>query len=242
MAYRIKAQDIFHDIEFELIQGAIRQDEMGQSLQAVRKFHNDLRSELLVAVRDLDQGRQIVTRQTQFNDMVITLLQEMSGELLRMQRQQRQLNGWLEQNPSRNQALSSESTQADQQASDRVGIEVSQIDNFAAWGVPPRHPDEPTVTDQQLEAAMAAKALDIPLDVRPISIPVIGWFLYRIRAALHSLAFFYTRRLADRQTEINRLYAERLLSLSQTNAQLHSQIISLAAEVEQLRLQSKPPK
>lgn len=240
MKSAIRAQDILNDIEFELIQGAIRQDELGQSIQTVRKFHNDLRSELLASVQNVQGGRDIVTRQSQLNDMLITLLQEMSNELLSLRQQQRQLNGWVQHNHTQGEAPTAGEPSTPLMATDSVGA-LSLAGNNGHPSLPPLPmPALPVAggRDQELARSMRREALGLSLDVRPVPIPLIGWAFQKIRALFHSLAFFYAQRLGERQAQINRIYGERLLSLAQQNAEYQRRLETLAAEVERLRNQS----
>lgn len=225
MTHLIKAEDVLRDIEFELIQGAIRQDELGDGIQTVRKFHNELRTELLAAVGNSADGREIVTRQTQFNDMVMTLLQEMGNELLQLRQQQRSLNDWTQRHgpPSTAQAAQAEPS-VDETPEPTEDWSLPPIERPRPETLPTLTSVVPLASEAEVRAAMRRDALAVPLDVRPVQIPVIGWFLYKIRSALHSLAYFYAQRLAERQTEINRLYGEQLLALMHAQAEIRQEL------------------
>lgn len=231
MASRIEPRDVLEDIEFELIQGALRRDELGQSIQAVRKFHGELRGELLAAVADLEGGRALVSRQAQFNDMVLTLLQEMGNELARMERRQRRLDARAQAQPAREPAPAGPRGDA---------AESGESEAPAAWLDPAPTPSgdpwtSATVPIQQIEEAGRREFLRVETMVRPVGLPLLGGLLLRLRRTLHGLVTYYVARLADRQAEINRLFSQKLVELSLSEAASRRQLEALAAEVQRLR-------
>ncbi len=234
MAYSISAEDVLRDIEFELIQATIRQDELGEGIQNVRKFHNELRTELLTSVGTSPESREIVTRQTQFNDMVMVLLQEMGNELLQLRQQQRGLNQWTNRHtPAEPRVPQNDSERMRDKTDNAPAVESN-------WSLPPldlpkRTPGVPLASEADIRAAMRRDALSVSLDARPVGIPVLGWMLYKIRMALHNLAFFYSQRLAERQTEINRLYGEQLLALMRSNEEYRRQLAAPQSDRPQQR-------
>jgi hypothetical protein len=88
-----------------------------------------------------------------------------------------------------------------------------------------------------LEPAMRADALKIERVVRPVSVPLAGGLVTKVRAALHSLTLFYVDRLAERQTAVNRLYGDWLLRLVQQHRQQQETIALLQKQVGQLQRQ-----
>ena len=76
----LTADDVLSEIEFELVQGAISRNELGRGIQAVRAYQNMARSEVSQAAQ-AGEGREVVNRLFQLNDMLITLLQEVAAEL-----------------------------------------------------------------------------------------------------------------------------------------------------------------
>lgn len=87
MKSTLTASDVLANIEFELMQGAISRDAFGRSLQEVRQHQNKVRQEVFGDGQQELNLREALSRQFQLNDMLLTLLQEMSGGFEEMQRQ-----------------------------------------------------------------------------------------------------------------------------------------------------------
>lgn len=100
MTQSLTAADVLHDIEFELVQGAITRDDLGQGIQAVRLYQNKLRSEVFQSGQEMPPLRELIARQFQLNDMLITLLQETAAATQEMQLKQRRLAQWQPANPN----------------------------------------------------------------------------------------------------------------------------------------------
>lgn len=81
MKRSLTADDVIREIEFELIQGAISKDELGQGIQTVKKFQNQIRAEFFNASSQSTDQRDYASRQFQINDMLTTLLQEMAATI-----------------------------------------------------------------------------------------------------------------------------------------------------------------
>jgi hypothetical protein len=210
----LTAQDVLNDIEIELLQGAVTRDELGQSVQNVRRFQNQVRGETLDS-RPRPDYRAIANRQFQINDMLLTLAQEMA---------------------TRQAALELELHKAV-----RAGLRLDNLPIAASAGSDagpdvPRPPSEELVRRlDAIRAAMRDDALTLQLEVTPTETPVIGRLLGGARAALHSLVVFYSNRLAARQTEINHTYGDTLQWLLQGRNADREALELLAAEVAQLR-------
>jgi len=78
---------------------------------------------------------------------------------------------------------------------------------------------------------MSVQNLEIEPEIRAIEIPFIGGFLTRIRIAIHDLVLFYTRRLASKQTAVNRTYGEQLLKLYQAEQRHLEEIEALRTQI-----------
>ncbi len=186
-------QDVLNEIEFELAQGTVSRDDLGKAVQQVRQFHGKLRAEIYGTPAQSLDLREIVNRQFQLNDMMLTLVQEMSAALhdtqLRIAR-------------THTLAPSNETTTAQT---------IHAVDAMAI----PDDDTPPPWDDDAVRALNAAThdALAQKVDARPVGIPVIGGVLSRIRAALHDVILFYVNRLAQRQATINNVYGEQLLTL-----------------------------
>jgi hypothetical protein len=96
--------------------------------------------------------------------------------------------------------------------------------------------ETPWQSSTEIEEVMRPEALHIELDVRSTRMPIIGGLLKRLRIALHSLTLFYTNRLASKQEEVNRIYGDWILHLSQLLQYQQEQIESLRNQVIELQV------
>ena len=55
MAQSVNVQDILQDIDFEIAQGVILQDGLGQGVEAVKQYQNNIRVETFAWVPTTDQ-------------------------------------------------------------------------------------------------------------------------------------------------------------------------------------------
>lgn len=214
------AADVMRDIEIELLQGAVTHDELGQSVQNVRRVQNRLRGEALDAQPRPDY-RAIANRQFQINDMLLTLLQETATRQRGLELQvQKAVQQGLWPLPEAGNATDA-ATDAPDSAPELQRAPLPAEALVRRLG--------------EIEDAMRDDALTLQLEVTPQETPVIGRALGSVRAALHSLVVFYTNRLAAKQTEINRLYGDTLHQLLQDNARLADALNALHAENAELR-------
>lgn len=189
MKSTLTASDILADIEFELMQGAISRDDLGQSIQTVRQHQNKIRSQVFDA--DLDEAhlREALSSQFQLNDMLLTILQEIAGSLEDMQRKV-----------------------------DWVGQARRGTEGRSAGGTPTAAalPDDTLLrpTDD-LQETMQLDAIYQRMDIQPNgrSIPILGGFMHKIKVELHNLILFYVNRLAKKQATVNYIQADWILYL-----------------------------
>ncbi|MGB0386106.1 MAG: hypothetical protein ACPGWR_14965 [Ardenticatenaceae bacterium] len=240
----LTAEDVLRDIEFELVQGAISKDELGQGIQAVKKYQNKLRGELFEGDALSKENRDVVSRQFQINDMLTTLLQEMAAKIQTIRLELHQTKGL-------SQRLSQPKTNGHRsECEPEIEIEI-EIDRPSNLPQPTSTP-APIALDQELlwrpptevEEAMREEALQIQMDVRAASIPIVGSMVKRVRMALHNLTLFYTGKLAMKQAAINRTYGDWLLDLNEQNlhqqeqiANLTQQVLALQERIEQMEQQ-----
>jgi hypothetical protein len=197
MRSTLTASDVLADIEFELMQGAISRDEFGRSLQEVRQHQNKIRQDLFGDGQQAIDLRTALSKQFQINDMLLTLLQEMSGGFDDMQRQ---IN-WVGQA--------------------RGGDDQSTAARLARAAEAGPTTDSLRSTADLTETAQAEflqQKMDIQPNGRPI--PILNAVLRRIRTGLHSLVVFYVNRLGERQTAVNQIHADWIQHL---NAQVRHQ-------------------
>jgi hypothetical protein len=225
----ITSQEILDDIDFELMQGIIRQDDLGNSIQTVRKFQNELRTQLLEAVGDRADAREIVVRQNQLNDMLLTLLQEMSIELRSLQYTQYQMGEWTH----RKLGLSA------QDGFTQDASMIPAIKGAQTRVSPPSFWSQfvPQVQDDEIRHVMNRNALGVTPEIQGMRIPLLGPVLQRLRGALHNIAIFYVQRLADRQADVNQIYGAKLLELDQTHTEQQHKIAALLSQISELQRQ-----
>jgi hypothetical protein len=214
MQNKLTAQDIINDIEFELAQGAISKDDLGQGIKRIKQYQNQLRNEVFQPGQEMPQLRELVGRQFQINDMLIILVQETAAALQDMQQTNKRLANW--------QPLYS---------TDRTIPESTAV---SALYEPIWHDED------EIHSAMADR-LNVKLEMQPSNVPLLRSWLQRFKHEAHSLVLFYLRKLADRQTIINHTYGSWLLRFHTLHQQQQQEIHQLQAQLTSLqaRLDSK---
>jgi len=196
---KLTVTDILGDIEFELAQGIVFQGDLGQSVQALRNYQNEVRTELLGQSHQSPNLREALARLFQVNDMLITLCQELSTELTAVRQSQRRID--LVPRP-----LSSSTVQDYDAEARQIPTGFSEP-SALPWSLP-----------ENVREAMRRDTLHVDLEVRALKIPLIGGVVRRFRLAIHNLALFYVQQLAHKQHSVNQVYGDwigQLLYLSQ---------------------------
>ena len=201
----LSVQDALDDIDMELLQDAVQRDDLGQSVQNVRRFQDDARE--VLDTGNKPDYRAIANRQFQLNDMLLALLQELSVRQRALELELRTRGGTAagDQVP----ASASESPGEDEVVRPPSEDLVRQLD--------------------AIQAVMHDDALRLQLEVTPSETPVVGRLLGRMRAAVHSLVVFYGNQLAAKQTEVNRVYGDVLQQLLLARAQDRAELAALRA-------------
>jgi hypothetical protein len=224
MKSSLTANDVLSDIEFELVQGSISQSEFGRSVQAVKQHQGKIRSEVIGWAKQIDNGREMVSRLFQINDMLITLLQEMTTELqslrLGLRRVARISQMAAPVAPVTGIPVTEENSDTPAALDMR---ELSELEGGLAWQ-----------SSTEVESAMRSEALQIGLEVRSTGIPIVGGLIKRMRIALHNLALFYVDRLAGKQVAVNQTYGDWILRLMQMHQHQQEQVELLSARVASL--------
>lgn len=218
MTYTITNQHILNDIEFELAQGAISKDDLGRAIQQVKQHQNKLRDEVFQPGQELPQLREIIGRQFQLNDMLITMLQEMAAATKEMQLQTKRLQQWRQT---------------------AVPPTIPDIKS------PVAPPDDSIWRDTgEIESAMA-ETLAIDLEAQPTNIPLVGSFIQRIKLGIHALVLFYLQKFGEKQTAVNRVYGRWALYLDALHHhhqnEIHQLSTQLAALQDRLDAANNPP-
>jgi hypothetical protein len=182
------AEDVLRDIEFELAQGAISHDDLGRSIQAIARYQNKMRAELLQDQRRAADERETITRLFQINDMLIAMSQEMAEAIQSLRLDLRKMAQLPTPPPEESGQSASGFTSG---AGERLDTELRA----------------------EIKEALKPDALRVSMDVQPARIPLLGHILHRLRAGLHSIALFYTNRLAQRQAMVNQTQGQAILHL-----------------------------
>lgn len=177
------AKDVLEDIEFELAQGAITRDDLGQSIHAVKKYQSKMRAELFAPGAKEPALREALARQFQLNDMLLTLLQEVAGSVYDFRLQLRRTAQLKPRQPA-----------------------AEEVDGEFPSSLSPDQWRDPAGL-----RSTAATSLEPLLDVRPVPTPVVGGLLQRVRYALHNLTLFYVHKLGREQRGVNNTFADWLL-------------------------------
>lgn len=224
-------QEILDEIEFELLQSAIRHDELGAAIQQVLTYHAETRAALLAEAGD-SSLRQVIAHQAKVNDMLLNLLGEMANELRYFHKQQREMREWLREKVNRPPEEEGEALpplpRLTQEKTGFAGAEWR-----AATALTAHLGGEPSLHLAEVEAMMKPETLRTELYVRGLRIPLLGGLLFRLRMALHQLPFFYTDRLAKKQTAVNQAYGRALMDLMEANREMRREIATLRSLLAQ---------
>lgn len=214
---------ILRDIEFEIVQGALGQDDLGQALQAVKRFHNQSRHELL-ADGSGKRGRELAIRQFQINEMLLVLIQETAARIRKIEIELQKVAGLM---PEAQPDIRQPEVRTTRRAAGGAAA-GSSLD----WN--------PDAASYSPEATNAEKKLAVEAQIRPVRLPLIGPLLTRLRAALHNLPAFYVKELADQQMEVNRTLGESVAQLSRLLAEQQAEIEALSQQLDALQALSDP--
>ena len=193
MKTSVSAADIINDIEFELIQGSLSRDDLGQGIQTIRKFQSELRRQTFDSTAAKIDLNEVLSRQFQLNDMLLTLLQETAAAI-------------QENRYTLLQAAQTEPDSANNSAYGQQQSNGSTVEGRSASPIPERD-------KKDLRAVMDPDRLKLVLDMQPSTVPIIGSFIKRLRTALHNLVLYYIRLLAQKQRDVNQTLADWALYL-----------------------------
>lgn len=202
MGHEMSAQGVWDDIEFELAQGLPSRDELGQSIRAVQRHQDTLRAAVFGKGGRTGDQREIIARQFQINEMLLTLLQETATALRKVQ---------LDiERASRTPPIVSSAGQtvAVPAVSPGEGRTIEEtLRNIADFS--PRSPEEAPRPLSDLEQGMRTDALELqmPRHARATT-PLVGSLILRVKQAFHRLVLFHVRSLSEKQGGINRSYGE----------------------------------
>jgi hypothetical protein len=225
--------DLVRDIEIELLQGDVLDRELSASVAEIRRFQQQMRTQLLDGSGRIDL-RTVAGRQFEMNDLLLTLLHETALRLETLQREQHAVIRRLADAVPPSAALNPPAANA------QVRAEVLPAPGDAALPV-----DAWTRRLAEVAAAMRGDALQLDVALQGSGTPVVGSAVDGLKRALHGLVIFYTNRLAERQSAINRLYGQWIIHLhEQARAQddelghLRAAVRALQARLDRLEQQA----
>lgn len=221
MKRSLTADDVLSDIEFELAQGAISRNELGQAVQALRRHQNEMRREILESSENLE-GREVISRLFQLNDMMLTLLQGTAAAIQSLRLDLRNVARLATRSRTTRGSVSSA------EVVKREDLDLTASTAATTAGL------EGTVCEQ-VRNGMRSEAVEVEMNVRPGRMPIIGSIVKRLRITLHSMALFYVNRFGERQVVVNQSYGDAILRLVDAYEQQQEQINRLHAQMASLR-------
>jgi len=216
MMHTLTAKEILDDIEFEIAQSIISLEELRDGIEAVRQFQNNVRQKTFESLKITDPYRDVLSRQFQVNDMLISVLQEMALSIQSMQleiKNLRQLPSTILQAPRTvPRALKKDEVAPNEQLDLReMEYEIRSSD--------------------EIKNAMRPETIQIDLQATPIRWPVIGRFLTKFKIFYQKPALYYTRIFAERQAPVNRTFGDHILYLETLIRAQQQQIEDLEAQM-----------
>ena len=194
-------QDLLDEIDFELTQGAIVHGDLGQSIESVRRYQNQLRTDIFGVDHPKIDQREAMGRLFQVNDMLLTLLQEMAK---RIETDKVDLGG---------------TTLGSSPAPTPLGS-ADSIDTAMAADA-----------ESAIVEAMRMETLVVNRGVIPSHLPVIGNMINKLKSALHNVTLYYLDQLAAKQYGINKVYGASLIHLQRMHDKDQLELARLRAQL-----------
>ena len=226
MKRSVTIDDILNSVDFELLQGVLPQDELGQGIARLRSYQNEQRSALFGAGSAVLTLDDLADLQLRLNDAMLTLIQVLGARFDGLGEQVRRAE-YLQLRLDETAPFTATS------GSVRMGaVSLFQSQQSMDVGDAALHLPAAGDLESAIQVSMRPDSLDQWLDVRPVNIPLIGGLLTRLRRSLHELVLFYVRRLADEQMKVNQVYGNALLTLDQAVRVQNALLQPAAAQVD----------
>ena len=208
MEHRVTARRVWDDIEFELMQGLPSQDDLGRSIRAAQQQQDVLRTQVFGKDGRLGDQREIVARQFQMNEMLLTLLQETATSLRKVQLDVERISRIPHPDPSpaRPAAVPLSVAAAGAGGGRTIEQTLKSVTDPVDSAGSPAESSRP-LTDLEQGMRPDALALSMPREGQATQ-PLVGGLILRIKRAFHRLVLFHVRSLAEKQGGINRTYGE----------------------------------
>jgi hypothetical protein len=224
----ITVADILNSVEFELIQHALLQDDVSESIQRLKTYQARTRVELF------GQGKsptfeEVVSAQFNANEMMATLIQVMNQRLEALWQEVRQAAYLKQHAPLTSDSLSEGASLSERASfsSRWPGPSDAQFETLDVFAQHVSNVDDKISTLGTLVDSIRHASLPLEMEVRHNSVPLVGGLLNRVRGALHELVLFYVNKVVRRQTEVNESYSvvlQELVALNQVQAQEIAQL------------------
>ena len=212
-------KNILSEIEFEIAQGIVSHEDLGPCIEAVKQFQNKIRTKTFKSLKITDKHREILSRQFQTIDMLISLLQETALVLQSMQHDIKQLR-----------QLPPITSQFSDAIFPKVPQELQPV-SHEELAISLEKPLEIKPSDE-IENAIKPEAIQVDLQARPIRWPVIGRLLTKLKIWYQRPALFYTQIFASRQAPVNQVLGDRILYLESFIQAQQGQIEALKSQLE----------
>ncbi len=220
MKLGVSAETVLEDIEFELMQSVVCYGELGQATQSVRAHQTEVWAKVASQLAAGDEG-EAIKQLYRLNEMLLTLLEQVVAETRAFHLELRKLERLA---VSRENSVAPGAPHLHRAAEDGIaqldGVEDSLSAELASIV---------KISEMLENADQVPIALDI--EARPCRIPVVGAFLSQLRTGLHSVAVFYVRRFAAKQSHVNEEHRDVLKQLVVIAAAQQEQIESLRMQL-----------
>ncbi len=211
MTRPVTVDDLLNSVDFELLQGVLPQDELGQGIARLRSYQNEQRSALFGAGNPAPALDEVADLQLRLNEAMLTLIQVLGARFDGLAEQVRRAE-YLQLRLDESAVLPSAPDYTAREAGHAAPLAANLLDRASAAANAPAGLES---QERAIRDCMRAGRLDPWIDARPVGVPLIGGLLTRLRRSLHELVVFYVKRLAVEQAAVNQTYGSALLALEQ---------------------------
>jgi glycogen(starch) synthase len=227
MTRPVTVDDLLNSVDFELLQGVLPQDELGQGIARLRSYQNEQRSALFGAGNPAPALDEVADLQLRLNEAMLTLIQVLGARFDGLAEQVRRAE-YLQLRLDESAVLPSAPDYTAREAGHAAPLAANLLDRASAAASAPAGLES---QERAIRDCMRAGRLDPWIDARPVGVPLIGGLLTRLRRSLHELVVFYVKRLAVEQAAVNQTYGSALLALEQA-VRVQDALLRQAVEAE----------
>lgn len=217
MKTSLNIQNVIADIEFELMQETIMTGDLGEGIQQIKSYQNQMRRQLFDKSTAMVALEEIAIKQFQINDILITLLQEVVIG-------QRELTRKFEIFGKKRHSLDTLSSTELVEFYRRKDAQDAVVE------------ERETVT---VKSAMADD-LSVQLTMQPTNVPLISSIINYVKIEFHNIVLFYLRLFAKKQVSVNQVYGDWLLYLNSLNRHNQEEIDILREQFNRFKRENFP--